>query len=296
MPFNAQHDVRCDTQIRTSPSATLADPHRSACAANVHTHRGVARLRIPRSARRGSASRPPLLRRISTHQCSVNPAQTCPLPVPHIAHQAHRGGVPPNAGSTAPAKTGNGAQCFQPRAHRAPQFGVRHDGRSVASGAVGQPGDEGRPAPASANAAHRGSVQITRVSGDGGPSNASRNCSDSADEGRSPPGSLDLQAHRGGIGRTTESTLAGFARAIEAWCHHVGARHPSHRRWRSCRSRTIARSAPSSAWTRCRLPPDPEFPYVGKFITDLTLTQVKTVQCGYEALPATRRRRWWPAR
>ena len=34
-----------------------------------------------------------------------------------------------------------------------------------------------------------------------------------------------------------------------------------------------------------RSPADPEFPYVGKFITDLTLEQVKTVQCGYQALP-----------
>ena len=30
---------------------------------------------------------------------------------------------------------------------------------------------------------------------------------------------------------------------------------------------------------------DPEFPYVGDFITNLTLAQVKTLECGYQALP-----------
>jgi glycerophosphoryl diester phosphodiesterase len=30
---------------------------------------------------------------------------------------------------------------------------------------------------------------------------------------------------------------------------------------------------------------DPEFPYVGKYITNLTLAQIHTVQCGYQALP-----------
>jgi glycerophosphoryl diester phosphodiesterase len=32
-------------------------------------------------------------------------------------------------------------------------------------------------------------------------------------------------------------------------------------------------------------PGDPEFPYVGDFITDLTLAQVKMLKCGYQALP-----------
>jgi glycerophosphoryl diester phosphodiesterase len=96
---------------------------------------------------------------------------------------------------------------------------------------------------------------------------------------------FDLQAHRGGLGLTTESTLAGFAKAIELGVttleldtqvtedEYVVVTH----------DRQI--SAVKCQDTAPAFPGDTEFPYVGDFITNLTLAQVKTVNCGYQQLP-----------
>jgi glycerophosphoryl diester phosphodiesterase len=96
---------------------------------------------------------------------------------------------------------------------------------------------------------------------------------------------FDLQAHRGGLGLTTESTLAGFAKAIALGVttleldtqvtqdEHVVVTHDRRISNVKCQD-----TAPA-------FPGDPEFPYVGKFITNLTLAQVKTVNCGYQQLP-----------
>lgn len=97
---------------------------------------------------------------------------------------------------------------------------------------------------------------------------------------------LDLQAHRGGIGMTTESTLEGFAKALELGVstlefdtqvtadHAVVVTHDRQISAAKCRD------------TGPAFPGDPEYPYVGNYITDLTLAQVQTVECGYEALAA----------
>jgi glycerophosphoryl diester phosphodiesterase len=96
---------------------------------------------------------------------------------------------------------------------------------------------------------------------------------------------FDLQAHRGGIGLTTESTLRGFAKAIELGVttleldaqvtqdEKVVVTHDRQINGVKCRD-----TAPA-------FPGDPEFPYVGDFITNLTLAQIKTLECGYQALP-----------
>jgi glycerophosphoryl diester phosphodiesterase len=96
---------------------------------------------------------------------------------------------------------------------------------------------------------------------------------------------FDLQAHRGGIGLTTESTLRGFAKAIELGVttleldaqvtqdEKVVVTHDRQVNGVKCRD-----TAPA-------FPGDPEFPYVGDFITNLTLAQIKTLECGYQALP-----------
>jgi glycerophosphoryl diester phosphodiesterase len=96
---------------------------------------------------------------------------------------------------------------------------------------------------------------------------------------------FDLQAHRGGLGLTTESTLVGFAKAIELGVttleldtqvtedEQVVVTHDRQINGVKCQD-----TAPA-------FPGDPEFPYVGDFITNLTLVQVKTLNCGYQALP-----------
>lgn len=103
--------------------------------------------------------------------------------------------------------------------------------------------------------------------------------------GAVPPHAFDLQAHRGGLGLTTESTLAGFDKALRLGVstleldtqvtedRKVVVTHDRQISAQKCRD-----TAPATAG-------DPEFPYVGKYITHLTLAQVQTVECGYQQLP-----------
>jgi glycerophosphoryl diester phosphodiesterase len=98
-------------------------------------------------------------------------------------------------------------------------------------------------------------------------------------------GAFDLQAHRGGIGLTTEEQPAGFAKALElgvttleldTHVTHDGKVVVNHDR--QVQAATCRDTAPATAG-------DPTFPYVGKLIKDLTLAQIKTLDCGYRQLP-----------
>lgn len=95
-----------------------------------------------------------------------------------------------------------------------------------------------------------------------------------------PGGQFDLQAHRGGLGLTTESTLEAFAKALELGVTtleldvqitedgHAVVTHDRRVSAQKCRD-----TAPAS-------PGDMEFPYVGDYIHNLTLAQVWTIDCG----------------
>ncbi len=101
----------------------------------------------------------------------------------------------------------------------------------------------------------------------------------------SNPRDFDLQAHRGGLGLTTESTLEGFARGLETGVTtleldvqitedgHAVVTHDRRVSATKCRD-----TAPAT-------PGDPEFPYVGDYVRNLTLAQVWTLDCGYQQLP-----------
>jgi glycerophosphoryl diester phosphodiesterase len=96
---------------------------------------------------------------------------------------------------------------------------------------------------------------------------------------------FDLQAHRGGLGMTTEGSLEGFGKAMRLGVstleldtqvtkdEKVVVTHDRQVSAQKCRD-----TAPVVAG-------DPMFPYVGKYIKDLTLDQVKTLNCGYQQLP-----------
>ena len=96
---------------------------------------------------------------------------------------------------------------------------------------------------------------------------------------------FDLQAHRGGIGMTTEESLQGFAKALRLGVStleldtqitrddKVVVNHDRQVSAQKCRD-----TAPVTAG-------DPAYPYVGKYIKDLTLAQIKTMDCGYQQLP-----------
>jgi glycerophosphoryl diester phosphodiesterase len=109
-----------------------------------------------------------------------------------------------------------------------------------------------------------------------------------APAGASPlanPRDFDLQAHRGGLGLTTESTLEGFANALELGVTTLeldvqitedGYAVVTHdRRVSGVKCRDTAPAAPG----------DPEFPYVGDYVRNLTLAQVRTLDCGWQQLP-----------
>lgn len=106
-----------------------------------------------------------------------------------------------------------------------------------------------------------------------------------APQAAAAPDDFDLQAHRGGLGLTTESTPEAFAKALELGVTTLeldtqvtedGAVVVTHDRQISA--------------TKCRdtapvVADDPEYPYVGRYVVDLTLEQVQSVDCGIGPLP-----------
>jgi glycerophosphoryl diester phosphodiesterase len=96
---------------------------------------------------------------------------------------------------------------------------------------------------------------------------------------------FDVQAHRGGIGLTTESTLRGFAKAIELGVTTLELDTQITQDEKVIITHDRQVSAVKCQDTAPVFPGDPEFPYVGDFITNLTLAQVKTINCGYQPLP-----------
>ena len=109
----------------------------------------------------------------------------------------------------------------------------------------------------------------------------------SAEPGRTAPWPFDLQAHRGGAGLTVENTLAAFGRALDLGVStleldvqitedgHAVVAHD-----RDLSPRTCTDTAPAT-------PDDPEWPYVPstRYVVDLTLAQVRTLDCGSTASP-----------
>jgi glycerophosphoryl diester phosphodiesterase len=98
-------------------------------------------------------------------------------------------------------------------------------------------------------------------------------------------GAFDLQAHRGGIGLVVESTIPAFANALELGVSTLeldvqitedGQAVVTHDRRIS--NRTCLDTGPAT-------PNDPEYPYVGKYVHTLTLTQVRTMDCGSRQEP-----------
>jgi glycerophosphoryl diester phosphodiesterase len=94
------------------------------------------------------------------------------------------------------------------------------------------------------------------------------------------PNQLDLEAHRGGLGLTTESTLEGFAKALELGVTTLEVDIQITEDQRAVVTHDRRVSAVKCNDTAPAFPGDPEFPYVDKFIKNLTLAQVSTLDCG----------------
>lgn len=91
---------------------------------------------------------------------------------------------------------------------------------------------------------------------------------------------FDLQAHRGGRGETTEESLRGFAKALELGVSTLELdivlskdRQPMVWHDPKIQADKCTDTGPVFAG-------DPQFPYVGKLVVDLTSQQLHTLNCG----------------
>jgi len=96
---------------------------------------------------------------------------------------------------------------------------------------------------------------------------------------------FDLQAHRGGIGMTTEESLEGFGKAMRLGVTTLELDTQVTRDEKVVVNHDRQVSAQKCRDTAPVMPGDPMYPYVGKYLKDLTLAQVKTMDCGYQQLP-----------
>ncbi|WP_166847283.1 glycerophosphodiester phosphodiesterase family protein [Isoptericola sp. BMS4] len=107
------------------------------------------------------------------------------------------------------------------------------------------------------------------------------------DAGHGSGRDLDLQAHRGGVALTVENTLPAFAKALELGVStlelDVQITADGHAVVTHDRDPNPAKCVD----TEPAFPGDPQFPYVPgtTYIADLTLAQVRTIDCGSLAQP-----------
>ncbi|HST41163.1 MAG TPA: glycerophosphodiester phosphodiesterase family protein [Conexibacter sp.] len=95
-----------------------------------------------------------------------------------------------------------------------------------------------------------------------------------------PRQTFDLQAHRGGLGLRSESTLASFGNAIRLGVSTLELDVQITRDGQAVVTHDRRTNAALCRDTAPATPGDPDFPYVGKYVVQLTLAQVKTLDCG----------------
>ncbi|MGV8871540.1 MAG: glycerophosphodiester phosphodiesterase family protein [Rhodococcus sp. (in: high G+C Gram-positive bacteria)] len=105
----------------------------------------------------------------------------------------------------------------------------------------------------------------------------------SPESGAAPLGSFDLQAHRGGLGLVTESTVESFSNALQLGVNTLELDTQITEDGTAIVTHDRKVSDKKCVDTGAVTPADPEFPYVGKFVNTLTLAQIRTLDCG--ALP-----------
>lgn len=94
------------------------------------------------------------------------------------------------------------------------------------------------------------------------------------------PPEFDLQAHRGGRGETTEESLRAFAKAIELGVSTLELDIVITKDGQPLVWHDPAIEAEKCADTAPTFDGDPQYPYVGKLVHELTLAQVDTLDCG----------------
>lgn len=96
-----------------------------------------------------------------------------------------------------------------------------------------------------------------------------------------------MQAHRGGLALTVENTLPAFAKALELGVSTLELDVQITEDGYAVVTHDRDPSPNKCVDTQPAFPGDPEFPYVPNrtFIKDLTLAQVRTIDCGSRQLP-----------
>ena len=105
-------------------------------------------------------------------------------------------------------------------------------------------------------------------------------CSGAAPRRRAELAGFDLQAHRGGRGETTEESLRAFAKSLELGVSTleldiVITKDGQPLVWHdpTIEAEKCSDTAPAFAG-------DPQYPYVGKLVHELTSVQIRTLDCG----------------
>ncbi|TRW78554.1 glycerophosphodiester phosphodiesterase [Mycolicibacterium sp. 018/SC-01/001] len=93
-------------------------------------------------------------------------------------------------------------------------------------------------------------------------------------------GSFDLQAHRGGRGETTEESLRAFAKALELGVSTLELDIVLSKDGQPMVWHDPVIQADKCSDTGPLYAGDPEYPYVGKLVVDLTAAQLHTLDCG----------------
>lgn len=97
--------------------------------------------------------------------------------------------------------------------------------------------------------------------------------------------SFDVQAHRGGLGLRPESTLASFGNALQLGVSTLELDIQITKDGYAVVTHDRRINPAKCADTAPVTPGDPQFPYAqGKYIKDLTLAQVRTLDCGTRQL------------
>lgn len=94
------------------------------------------------------------------------------------------------------------------------------------------------------------------------------------------PAGFDLQAHRGGRGETTEESLRAFAKSLELGVDTLELDINITRDGQPLVWHDPTIEAEKCADTGPAFSGDPQYPYVGKLVHELTVAQLRTLDCG----------------
>ncbi len=91
---------------------------------------------------------------------------------------------------------------------------------------------------------------------------------------------FDLQAHRGGRGETTEESFPAFAKSLELGVSTLELDIVLTKDGQPLVWHDPTIDAEKCTDTAPAFPGDPAYPYVGKLVHDLTVAQIRTLDCG----------------